>query len=618
MTTAVQQGDFWVGWKVRLVVRLEEYGDTTSVRNLASNPITPPQVMRGVSNTRSQALAVQNTPATPSSPAGYTINFQGSTATSGSGPQDVNSSQDGKTFVLGACVPKSFGWHVNGFKEPDTFECELPYVDIPFDPLCFRSVALEFFCGAMDPDDYQAGVGGATRQTTVGGTPGSEPMNVIPDTFTGPLGEARSNSRFQGFVDEWEQDWNDNGIAMVRLKCTDNTRLFMDQPMPPGLRLDGTKPIDQAIAQLLANFPQFAGLTVTYQPAGVTPPTLGPVFADSAQMPDGLSPTQGGAKQTLSVWDYLVEMATCVGHNIRVEGTTLVIQRVRAAVGRAFPPRYNDPFQGRSWGGTSHPLRTFIWGRNAKKAGRIKRMTRATVNVEVRSFNPLTKTTMISRFPPFANSKGIGGQASGPNASTNRLVHSLPGDGRQETKYTVFPVPGVADQATLQVIAQAYYEGLNRAECGVRITTRDLASFAGDNTDPDVLDMFAGDKFEYLIEKFDGSTGDVSDVGSSLAVLENALLQAGAAYSALVDQGYDPAFATAYAQTYAAVGYQTVFVLRKMDVQGSIDEGITTMLEGANAIEARVDAPGVADYADPALLAGGTSSPSAAGQPGGP
>ena len=611
-------GDYIVGWKLRLIVRLEEFGNTTLVRNLATNPITPPQVMRGVTSTRSQATP-QQVPATPSAPGGYVVSFAGGTVPSGGaggGPQSVDSSQDGLTYTIGAVIPRSFKLGINGFKEPDTMSCELRYVDVPFDPMCFRSIGLELYVGTMTQDDYTAGVGGATRTTTVGTTQLSEPLNVIPDGFTGPQGEPRTNLRFQGFVDEWETAFTDEGLAVVRLKCSDNTRLFIDQPMPPGLRCSTTLPLDQAIAQLLANFPQFAGLTVSYLPAQATSPVIGTAFADGAQMPDGLQASNGGASQTLSVWDYLVELCTAIGHNVRVEGTNLIIQRIRAALGRNFPPRIGDPFVGRTWGGSLHQLRTFIWGRNCKTVTNRRKYSRTAVNCEVRSYNPLTKTTMLARFPPFANSQGVGGQASGPNASTNRLIHTLPGDGRQETKYTVFPVPGVTDQATLQNVAQAYYEGLNRGELGKVIHTRDLASFAGDATDPDILDLFAGDHIEFLTERFDDSNDTVD---TDLGQLENALLQANLGYDLLMTAGFDAGFAAKYCATYAAVGFQTTFAVKRMDVSGDHEAGIDITIEGANCVEARVDGPGVADFADQALGALGTTPPTPQNQPvGGP
>jgi hypothetical protein len=598
-------GDYIVGWKLRLIVRLEEWGDVTRVRDLSKNPITPPQVMRGTSSTRSQATYTLTAN-------GYVVGFAGGTAADAGDPQASDSSPDGLTYCIGGIIPKSFRLELNGFKIPDTMSCELKFVDAPFDPLVFRSVGCELYVGCITQDDYTAGIGGATRANCA--QPNGEPLNVVPDSFVDATGRTRSNLRFQGFVDEWEVEFSDENLAIVRLKCSDNTRLLMDQPMPPGLRCDTTLPVDQAIAKLLSQFPQFAGLSVQYKPALPTTPTLGASFAAHAQMPDGLPATQGGAGQSLSVWDYLVELCAAFGHNCRVEGSIIVVQRIRSALGKNFPPRDGDPFQGRTWGGSEHLLRTFIWGRNCKTVRKGRRYARTTVNPEVRSWDPVTKTTRIARFPLFSNDKGIGGTAQNPNASTNRLVHALPGNGKAETKYTVFPVPGVTDQQTLQNIAQAYYEGLNRSELSLTVHTKDLASFGGDASDPDVLDMFAGDRFEYLIERFDGSS--INDTTTDLALIENALLQPDAAD---LFSGFDKDFVAAYLASYTAKGYQTTFVAKKIDIAGSIDDGIDIAIDGANMVEARVDAPGVADVDDAALGSQGTTAPTTQNQPvGGP
>jgi hypothetical protein len=464
---------------------------------------------------------------------------------------------------------------------------------------------------------------GGTRNTTTGGIAGVEPLNTIPDSFTGPNGELRSNLRFQGFVDDWEVDFTDENLAVVRFECSDNTRLLMDQPIAPGNGLSLTMPVDQAVAQLLSQYPQFAGLTVQYRPAGTTIPTFTTAFATCATLTDRLTPTQGGAQQSLSVWDYLVEACNALGHNIRVENTTIVIQRIRAALGKNFPPRDGDPFTGRTWGGSQHLLRTFIWGRNCKAVTKKRKYARTCMNVEVRSYDPLGKVTRVARYPVgLTNAKGTTGQNSGPNASTNRLVHALPGDGRQETKYTVYPVAGVTDQTTLNNIAQAYYEGINRSELGVTIHTRDLASYGGDSTDPDVLDIFAGDHIEYLTERFGNSTPDEDIFPSTdLAVLEDTLLQAALAHEYLTDTaGFDPAFVTAYCAAYASIGFQTTFVVKKFEISGSIEDegGIDINIEAVNMVEARVDLPGMGDQSDAALGAGGTAPPQGQNQPVGP
>ena len=79
--------------------------------------------------------------------------------------------------------------------------------------------------------------------------------------------------------------------------------------------------------------------------------------------------------------------------------------------------------------------------------------------------------------------------------------------------------------------------------------------------------------------------------------------------------GFDPAFVNAYLACYTANGYQTTFVVKKVDLSGDIENGITISIEGANMVEARVDAPGVGDVDDAALGASGTAPATTQNQP---
>ena len=229
-----------------------------------------------------------------------------------------------------------------------------------------------------------------------------------------------------------------------------------------------------------------------------------------------------------------------IGHNCRVEGTNVVIQRVRTATSRGFPPRFGDPFTGYTWAdGQVHPLRTFVWGRNLKKAKCGRKYTRtARKNAELRSYDPARKQTLVARHPPLKQ-----GSTSGPQTSSKRAVSALPGDGGQVTKYCVYEVSGITDLNTLQIAAQHYYEGLNRGELEFTGTTRNVASYGGDNADPDVLDMLPGDRIEYLV---DAQAGGEDQAAATIGVLEDAAMQQTLARQNLQALGFGDDFIDAY------------------------------------------------------------------------
>ena len=72
-------------------------------------------------------------------------------------------------------------------------------------------------------------------------------------------------------------------------------------------------------------------------------------------------------------------------------------------------------------------------------------------------------------------------------------------------------VPIVAECCPLKRAAREIYEGIHRQELLLQVKTRNLASFGGDNTDPDILDMKPGDNFQVLDREQQFNT--LTDIG---------------------------------------------------------------------------------------------------------
>ncbi len=162
------------------------------------------------------------------------------------------------------------------------------------------------------------------------------------------------------------------------------------------------------------------------------------------------------------------------------------------------------------------------------------------------------------------------------------MFHPQPGDGKEQ-KWFVVNVSGVEDEATLRLIAQSQYEQMGRRELSMEVKTKNLASFGAGNTNPDVLDMKAGDSFEVLVNRS-------QDEVSTLTSIEDQLLLQQAATQYMTGLGFADDFAQAYAKAYADSGFQTAFRLRQMTITWNIDEGVEIHLVGANYIEVRMDA----------------------------
>lgn len=554
------------GSRVSLFVRFDEFGvktsDTKKIEKL--KPITQ---IKGTNDTRG-ALKVVPDPSSPSGVTKFLLLPPGATASDSAvedvGPFADDESEDGMTHRLLAIIPKKADWKQNGLRTADTLTLEFRWMDLPIDPRVIRSCAVKFYLGTLSATEFSAGIMGQVHEK------GSRhrPMSILPDTFVDAVGNERSNLRFLGWVDKWEMVWDENE-PIIRMECTDNTRLLLKQPQPAQGKVDGKKPIDEAIADYLAQFPQLGGLTVEYRPATLPRddiPSLDKLLANTAKVPDLGPPAKGsGDGEDDSVWDYLDVVTGAIGHMIRVDGTSIIIQQAHSLLdGRALP-REGDRYVPRRLPSGLYEIRTFIWGRNISELKVSHAYTRAEAKgIEARCYSSARKKTLVARFP----------------AEGDRPTHPLPG-AKGDAHWQVIRVQGLESETQLKQVAENYYNNVFRNELGVSIKTRNLSSFGGDGRDPDLLDMRAGDNFEVRVAQ--GENESVQGIFE--ADDPNALVDR------LTGIGYTSAFANAYAITYLNAGFQKIYRAREIGVTWDVDDGIHVEISGHNYVEARVDKP---------------------------
>lgn len=539
--------------RVRFIVRLEDYGDPDT----PDPPKLPPQNRRGQGKDPGQVLVVQEDQgrlvlAEPG---------QAPSQTKG-GPQDQLESADDRTFVVDGVIPISAQHHRNGVRQADTLSFTIQFRDFPFVPQAIRSLAVKYFLGCVSADDA-ARVDELRQNATVGGD--SLPYATVPDSYVDPFGRKRTNQRFAGFCDLGKVVLDDSS-GTYSFEATDNTALLIDQEAPPRLTVSSKKPIDRAIAEYLACFPQFRGLSVEYRPAtdDASKPVLGKVMHTAAKSAgkDG-GPTPQAAK--VSVWDYLTDVTGAVGHIVRVVDTTIVVQRARTLYGGAYR-RADDPFTGREISGQGQPpllisTRMYGYGVNVKSL-ELERgwRRRQTANVEVRSYSTSRKKTIIARFPE----KG------------DRVKSLHPGEGA-ELKFEVHRVQGIEDPKTLKIVAQHIYESKNRNEMGVVVDTPNLGSFGGGNLDPDALDLEEGDPVRVEVVRNPERPGPtVMDVFLGGADL-------------LEQLGVPRKVAEAYERARSRAAFPTTFRVKTMISDWQNDGGVQLKIELVNYVEVRVD-----------------------------
>ncbi len=556
------------GAKVRLRLVLEEFG----ANPWKSAPSKPPQVLKGVHDEKDTLKSIPD----PEAPPGVTrFLLVGKNA-------DIHSAGDpglhpkdakGLTHEIPGIIPSEADWQQKSITKGDTLTFKIKWVDFPIDPRIVRACAVDYYLGCIFDDEYAKGVGGG-RRIGEGAGAVNEPFNVVPDDYMDANGQYRSNLRFRGWVDTWELDWGD-GEPMVNFTCKDNVFLLSKQEAPSKLvasAISDQVPIDEAVATYLKHFPQFEGLTIEYRPVR-TPrdeiPNLKAVLGKSAYVPE-LGPQQskgGGGDEKMNVWDYLIDVCSAVAHNIRVEGTTIVIQKAAGMFRGTSAGRPDDPYKTRSTTNGDYPFRALIYGRNLSKL-KMKREfnKKEPCNIEARVYDVHNKTHLVARSP-----KDIG----------DRIQKKLPGD-KDEAKWKVIKAPpGVRDQATLQTIADAAYEQLGRMELSATLETCDMWSFGGDDHDPDLLDMKPTDIVQISVNR--------DQLYSTLTNIEKALKSQELNAVLFQRMGYGTEFSQAVAKAYADAGFQREFLVREVGAKWGITTGVSLTIQAVNFIEARVD-----------------------------
>ncbi len=595
-------GALYPSAKVRLVVRFEEFASPV-LKDKAPKKSTPR--LKGTKDERAPLKAVLD----PEAPQGVSrFILVGSPPPKGA-PAEQTASSDDLTHPVFGIVPSEAKWDLNGIRTADTLSLTIRWQDLPIDPRAVRSCAVEFFLGTVTSQAYAMGIAGATREGWVGDHAYVEPMLLVPDTYVDARGRARTNLRFTGWVDKWRVTMPEDSEATVELECVDHTRLLIKQLRPPKLMVAKDKAIDEAVATYLTHFPQLAGMTVEYRPFGVrtkeSPPWLKSVLAGTAHVPNlGPPATGGGAAQggeQANIWDYLTEVCGAIAHTIRVEGTTVIIQRRSSLANDGPERRGEDPYAARTVGDVDYPTRAMIYGRNLNKLAIERDLGRkSSKNIEMRSYDPHRKTVLVARFPE----KG------------DQVVSASPGDGKADKEWDVkYAPPGIRDKATLKKIAEEYFNGAGRQELLVHAETKHFASFGGDNLDPDLLDMKAGDPFEVLLARAVAGEGTIAEIAREMS-------DAQAARARLEGLGFTAGFAAAYAKAVGNAGFQREFRLKEMSVDWNIDNGVAVDLTGNNYITARVDVPTTAAKQKPGAGPPGTpkgtppkKTPASTGQP---
>lgn len=472
---------------------------------------------------------------------------------SGSSPDD--------RFIRAGILPRSVSIERNGFRTADTCSIELDYADVPFDPRLVRAAFVEVVVGSVSSEDFEAGFRGETNARGVSRSVAQQqPGGSVASTVT----------RFAGVVDEWDIDFNSDGFA-VMVECRDLTALMSDTPLPTGVSIDLTKPLDEGVRDFLAQFPATRGLPVRF-----AVPAPSPIPVPAAAIPPQRRARRGRVvrqartgDQKMKIWDHITDVCVAAGIIPIVKDYVLILEQPRTAFSQGNPS-------------------VLVYGRNisklqfARKLGGVKVPT-----IEIRSYDPSIGRTRWARWPQAGNvTSGIIG-VSDPPTSPQRVNDPGVSGAEPDEKIQTYVIRALSDPTQLTRVAQSTFEQIGRQEMQGNFETNDLTSWDSP-VDFDLLRLSAGDAVAIWYAPTEPNRPQ--DTPSTIGVLAAQQVEARAAY--LRSLGWPDESAQRFAEIQQSPALTPVFYVQNVRIEYDHDEGIKVAADFINYVVPEREQPG--------------------------
>lgn len=416
------------------------------------------------------------------------------------------------SFILGR-VPLKANIELPGYRQAGQFSFDVPFRDLPIDPRTVRAAAVDVHLGAIADADFAEGM---TGQPVDGWRPSV--LNTR-DQFGEPNKETLLMT---GTVDQWSVQ-HDDSSSIVSINGRDMRGILLDTPLTndPKLAvsimegLDLTLPIDTLIGTLLAVNPLFQQFVIKVTPEewpnGIIPaPGATGTVPRHRQGARGARPggraTPPSAGGTVTFWDMIVRLCYLVSAVPFFQGLDLRIRPQRTIYDQqnAGGPMNPTPFAGgvprdRDIEADSPitpalKFRRLAYGRDVmslsfdrKMAGLAKPQTVVARSIDSGTTERGERRMLEGRWPPKA--------AETARRQTVSATTPTP----QESILPVF-FPGTNSVERLTELARGIYEEVGRREIGGACKTKNLSSFGGDNSDPDLLRLKPGDGVEFYVD----------------------------------------------------------------------------------------------------------------------
>ncbi len=386
-----------------------------------------------------------------------------------------------------ARIPTKGAFELPGLRHAGKFNLEFDFRDVPIDPRVLRTVVVDIHLGAVSDENFAAGMGGAVDAN-------DQRLSILRQKRS----EVITNVGTQllvGIADRMHVRHGSMG-STVTLAGRDLRGVLLDAKIPVKKieQVDLTKAIDDVVADILA--------TITTDDR-----LIFDTSADEREWPDGHIPSPadaegltrvrrgasgGGAKSTpaggaeIAYWDLITQYCSLVGGIPHFIGTVLWIRPAHSIFKRILDETIPTPFAGaepRQVGAEQLRVRRLVYGRDLDNLEFERSFGGQNVPlIEVVSIDDTKRgmeKLLIAQWPP----KG----SDAANLKADNEVHRI-------------PRPGIKSLKQLEQVARELYEEIGRQEIGGKASTKNLASFGGDNSDPDMLRLRPTAAVQFLVD----------------------------------------------------------------------------------------------------------------------
>lgn len=401
---------------------------------------------------------------------------------------------DGFT-VIGARVPLRGSFSLPHPREASRFTLTFDYQDLPIDPRLVRALGVEIHLGTVSAANFARGM---TGQTDTDGRALSILRTRLDDLdpTTGRPSLDPSTLLFFGVADQWDVQHNVRGGSTVMMEGRDIRGLLIDAKIPAAkiAAIDLGQPIDVVVANIIQTMGLDHDLTID-------------VMTDVNEWPNGVVPSpgeangltrvrlgSGGGKASASpangskasYWDLITNYCELVGAMPQWRGPTLWIRPTRSVFDIALDTKLPTAFAGgltREIGGETIRVRRLVYGRDLIDLKLSRKFTTTAVPiVRCISFDDQVRGAqrmIFGQWPP----------ADSPEAKA-----------KSESEVIPVPMYGIRSVERLTEIARSTYEEMGRGESGGSAESGVLASYGGDNADPDLLRLRPLDPVELVFD----------------------------------------------------------------------------------------------------------------------